>query len=500
MDFEKKQAAAVNEGLMQRRRFRIRDRIAIGYLLTFVLTFGTTIYAMVFISGLAQEQRFLENARNFEFEIQQARKFEKDYFLYDTNLVDALYHAQNARSVLTFFKNDMRRILGADAFENISKQLGLYEGYLQELVALGSRTDSTAARIKREVEPELRKASAGIVTDYLEAIDRERLHVKDSISSSRVTAILGLFLVLALQIAIAAFVISHVLRPFRRFERYFHRIAEGDFSPITPVRRYRDEFSELAVAVNYMLRELKKQQEQIIHSRKIAAMGTLTAGIAHELNNPLNNVNVTIEALLDGFEELTDEKKVKLLRDAFGQAQRAGDIVKRLLDFSRYRETTFEKTSLTEVIEISVKLVGNEVALNNIRFVLDPGSRLPNVMADQNKLQQVFINVFLNAIQAMPDGGEIRVTSYVDNGYVRVDISDTGEGMTPDVLERIFDPFFSTKDLGKGTGLGLSVAYGIMEDHNGFITAESAPGKGTTFSVKLPVLKETAVEKRGEGN
>jgi two-component system NtrC family sensor kinase len=145
-----------------------------------------------------------------------------------------------------------------------------------------------------------------------------------------------------------------------------------------------------------------------------------------------------------------------------------------------------------------VKLVGNEVALNNIRFVLDLGNRLPDVMADRNKLQQVFINVFLNAIQAMPDGGEIRITSYLDDGYLRVDISDTGEGMTPEVLERIFDPFFSTKDLGKGTGLGLSVAYGIMKDHNGFIAAKSAPGKGTTFSVKLPVLKEPTIESRGD--
>lgn len=500
MDFRSNQAASINEGLMKRRRFSIRDRIAIGYLLTFVLTFGTTIYAIVFISGLAQEQRFLENARNFEFEIQQARKFEKDYFLHNTNLLDALYHAQNGRSVLTFFEDDMRRILGAGAFENISRQLSIYESSLQELVALGSRTDSVAARIRREVEPELRKASAGIATDYLEAVDRERLHVRDSISSSRVTAILGLFLVLALQIAIAAFVISHVLRPFKRFEKYFHRIAGGDFSPITPVRGYRDEFSELAVSINYMLSELKKQQEQIIHSRKIAAIGTLTAGIAHELNNPLNNVNVTIEALLDGFDELSDERKVKLLRDAFGQAERAGDIVKRLLDFSRYRETSFERTSVTEIVEDSVKLVSNEVALNNIRFVLDIKSRLPCVMADRNKLQQVFINVFLNAIQAMPDGGEIRIASYVDNGYVRTDISDTGEGMSPDILERVFDPFFTTKDLGKGTGLGLSVAYGIMEDHDGSIAADSAPGKGTTVSVKLPVLEETPAESEGADN
>jgi signal transduction histidine kinase len=489
-----KEAASINEGLMLRRKFSIRNRIAIGYLLTFVLTFGATIYGTVFISGLAQEQRYLENARIFEFEIQQARKFEKDYFLHNVDLIDALYHAQNARSVLVFFKDDMRRILGTEGFESVSDQLIQYEESLQEIVALGSRTDSAAAEMRRAVEPTLRTTSAKIVMDYRGAIERERLNVSDSLSSSKAMAIIGLFLILALQIIIAAFVISHVIRPFRRFEEYFHRIAEGDFSPITPARRYRDEFSDLAVAINFMLAKLKTQQEQILHSRKIAAIGTLTAGIAHELNNPLNNVNITIEALLDGFDELPDHKKRTLLNDAFAQAERAGDIVKRLLDFSRYRETSLEKSSVNDIVEISVKMVGNEVALNNIRFELNLGADLPCVRADRNKLQQVFINIFLNAIQAMPNGGEIMVASYVDDGYIRVDIGDTGTGMSQEVLERMFDPFFTTKDPGKGTGLGLSVAYGIMEKHNGLITAESVLGKGTTISMKLPVPEEDKIE------
>lgn len=496
MDSESTQTESINESLMRRRKFSIRNRIAIGYLLTFVLTFGATIYALVFISGLAQEQKFLENARNFEFEIQQARKFEKDYFLRDADLIDALYHAQKARSVLVFFKDDMRRILGSEALNEISNQLDLYEGSLKDLVALGSRKDSTAAEIRRAIEPTLRTASATIVMDYLSAVERERLNVRDSLSSSRVMAIFGLALILAIQMAVAAFVISHVIRPFRRFQEYFHRISEGDFSPITPARRYRDEFSDLAVAVNVMLAKLKTQQEQILHSRKIASIGTLTAGIAHELNNPLNNINITIEALLDGFEELPDHKKRTLLNDAFAQAERAGDIVKRLLDFSRYRETTLQKSSINDIVRISVKMVGNEVALNNIRFHLNLGTDLPYVEADRNKLQQVFINIFLNAIQAMPDGGEIRIRSNFDDGFVRVDVSDTGIGMTQEVLERIFDPFFTTKDPGMGTGLGLSVVHGIIEKHNGSITAESAPGKGTTFSMRLPVPDENRDRQR----
>jgi signal transduction histidine kinase len=394
----------------------------------------------------------------------------------------------------------MRRILGDEDYEIISDQLLRYGDITEELAALGSRTDSSAVSARRALEPELRKASADIVIDYLGAVERERLNVRGKISSYKVAAVIGLGLVLACQIIIATFVIGHVIRPFKRFEQYFKRIASGDFSPITPIRRYRDEFSDLAVAVNFMLMELDKRQEQIIQSRKMGAIGTLTAGIAHELNNPLNNILITIEAILDGYGDLTDEKKKALLRDAFGQTRRAGDIVRNLLDFSRFRETSFDEMSINEIINTSTKLIANEASLKNIRIRLKLGQNLSLVKVDKNQMQQVLINVFLNAIQAMPDEGELEVESYSEDGYVRVDITDTGPGISPDILERIFDPFFSTKEVGKGTGLGLSVAYGIIKKHNGSITANSQPGKGTIFSIKLPPMDENPGEVTGTKN
>lgn len=479
---------------MRRARFSIRIRIAIGFLITFTLTFCTTILAMVYISDLVQKQRFIENASDFEFEIQQARRYEKEFFLYNTNLVDALLHIQKARSILFFFENDMRRILGDEDYEIISDQLLRYGDITEELAALGSRTDSVGMVTRRALEPELRKASAKIVIDYLGAVERERLHIRGKISSYKVAAVIGLGLVLVFQVVIASLVIGHVIRPFKRFEQYFKRIANGDFSPITPIRRYRDEFSDLAVAVNFMLMELDKQQEQIIQSRKMGAIGTLTAGIAHELNNPLNNILITIESILDGYGDLSDEKKKALLKDAFGQTRRAGDIVKNLLDFSRFRETSFDEMSINEIINTSTSLIANEASLKNIRIRLKLSQDLSPVKVDKNQMQQVFINIFLNAIQAMPDEGELEVESYSEDKYVRVDITDTGPGIPPDILEKIFDPFFTTKDVGKGTGLGLSVAYGIINKHNGSITARSQLGKGTIFSVKLPPMDENKAE------
>lgn len=490
-------AESIQAGLLRRPKFSVRTRIAIGFLITFVLTFCTTIIAMVYILDLVQKQRFIENAGNFEFEIQQARRYEKDFFLYNINLVDALLHIQKARSILVFFENDMRRVLGDRDYEIISGQLQRYAEIVEELAALGSRTDSTAVRSRRSLEPELRKASANIIVDYLGAVERERVQVRSKISSYKSVAVMGLVLVLAFQVLIASFVIAHIIRPFKRFEQYFRRIADGDFSPIIPIRKYRDEFSDLAVAVNFMLEELENKQEQIIQSRKMGAVGTLTAGIAHELNNPLNNILITIEAILDEYTDMSDEKKRTLLKEAFSQTRRAGDIVRNLLDFSRFRETTFHDMSINELIDMSTKLVANEASLKKIDIRAHLAPDLPPVKADKNQMQQVFINLFINAIQAMSNKGELKIESFNEDSYVRVDIADTGPGMSADILERIFDPFFTTKEVGKGTGLGLSVVYGIIKKHNGSIVAESQPGKGTVFSIKLPAANEGPEEASG---
>jgi len=493
-------AESIHKGLIERPAFSIRFRIAIGFLITFVLTFGTTIIAMIYILDLVQKQRFIENASNFEFEIQQARRYEKAYFLYNTNLVETRLHIQKAHSILIFFESDMRRVMGDESYGIISERILRYGEAVEELAALGTRGDSSAVSLRRSLESDLRMASSSIVTDYLAAIDRERLHIRSKVNTYRMTAVIGLALVLALQFVVATFVIGHVIRPFKRFESYFKRIAEGDFSLIRPARKYRDEFSDLAVAVNSMLTELEKRQDQIIQSRKMGALGSLTAGIAHELNNPLNNIAITIEALLDEFGDISEEKKRSLLEDAFKQTARAGDIVKNLLDFSRFREASFTEMSINEVITVSAKMVANQATLKNIRFWLDLDEDLPPVMVDQQRMQQVFINIFINAIQAMANQGEIGVKSFREDRHVRIDVSDTGPGIPPEVIEKIFDPFFTTKEVGKGTGLGLSVVYGIIKKHDGSIMAKSPPGKGATFSIKLPLINDNSKDHNGTGN
>jgi signal transduction histidine kinase len=281
-----------------------------------------------------------------------------------------------------------------------------------------------------------------------------------------------------------------VLRPIGRFIRYVGRIADGDFSPIVPARRYRDEFSTLAVAINRMLDELTARQQQLLQSRKMAAVGTLTSGVAHELNNPLNNISLTVETLLDDFDDMDEERKKKLLEDIFTQVQRAGATVRNLLDFTRKDQPVFTPVSMSDLLRASLKLVGNELALAGVEATVDVPSDLPPVNGNPRNLEQVFLNLFLNALEVMPDGGTLDVTATLQGGLVRVAVRDSGPGIRPEHLDQVFEPFFTTKEAGEGTGLGLSVSYSIVEKHGGHLEVESQPGEGTTFTVSLPAAGE----------
>jgi two-component system NtrC family sensor kinase len=251
--------------------------------------------------------------------------------------------------------------------------------------------------------------------------------------------------------------------------------------------------------MNHMLEELKRRQDQLLESRKMAAIGTLTSGIAHELNNPLNNIGLTTESLLDNFDEYPEEQKRKMLDQIYQQVEIASGTVRNLLDFTRTERLPFTAVSIREVVESTLRLVQNELHLSNTALELDIENDLPAIRGNPRNLQQVFLNLFLNSIQAMPKGGTLSVEAKADsNGFIRVAVSDTGIGIPPQNLDKVFDPFFTTKEPGQGTGLGLSVSYSIIEKHRGRIAVESEVKKGTTFSVFLPCEDRTE-SNRGQG-
>jgi len=195
---------------------------------------------------------------------------------------------------------------------------------------------------------------------------------------------------------------------------------------------------------------------------------------------------------MDNFDELPAEEKKRMLAQAYTQVERAGATVRNLLDFTRKGRSIFAHFQVGTAVGTAKRLVANEARLAGVTWELRLPEDLPEVRGHPHDLQQVFLNLFLNAIQAMPEGGKLGVVADVVEGeWVRVEVTDTGSGIPQEHLPQIFDPFFTTKDPGMGTGLGLAVSHGIIEEHGGRIEVTGDPGQGTTFSVYLPVAEES---------
>ena len=240
--------------------------------------------------------------------------------------------------------------------------------------------------------------------------------------------------------------------------------------------------------------ELVRMRARVNQSEHLASLGMLSAGVAHEINNPLGGILaltcLTLEDLPAG-----DDRRENL-EEVVRQTERCRDIVKGLLEFSRQSETHREDIDVNDVLNRTLALIENQALFFNVKVIREWQEALPAVSGDSSELQQVFMNLIVNAVQAMHEKGVIRITTRHDvaSDEVEVRVADTGSGIPADVIDRVFDPFFTTKASGEGTGLGLSIAYGIITKHEGSIGVESEPGQGTTFTVRIPALRVGAEE------
>ena len=221
---------------------------------------------------------------------------------------------------------------------------------------------------------------------------------------------------------------------------------------------------------------------------KLSSIGLLAAGVAHEVNTPLAVISTYAQMLAKQIPG--EDQKSKLLEKIAKQTFRASEIVNSLLNFSRTSPTEFVDVDLNRVIRETLTLIEHQLKKASVEVKLSLEQGLPPVKGNSGKLQQIFLNLFLNARDAMEAGGLLAVRTWSDDGFCRIDVSDTGQGIAPEHLPRIYDPFFTTKSARKGTGLGLSVTYGIIREHAGSIEVESQPGAGTRFHVELPLARK----------
>jgi signal transduction histidine kinase len=286
-------------------------------------------------------------------------------------------------------------------------------------------------------------------------------------------------------------------------------IAEGNFENI-PIDSGDREVLSLTRAFNKMLRELELRQRHLIQSEKLASLGTLLSGVAHELNNPLSNISSSGQILSEELESADTAYKKELVEQINEQTDRARNIVRSLLEFSRDKDFKKQDLPLRRLFEETIRFIKGQVPPKvSIRLEIPEDI---TIVADKQRIQQVFLNLIKNAAEAIMEDGSITIKARhhraidkvedegsiynylryhgkctLEDDTVDIEIQDTGTGIPQDLLSKVFDPFFTTKDVGQGSGLGLFIVHEIIEEHGGCIAVDSENGKGTTFLIRLPM-------------
>jgi two-component system, NtrC family, sensor kinase len=255
---------------------------------------------------------------------------------------------------------------------------------------------------------------------------------------------------------------------------------------IVPIVDSTDQTTGCLIVMDDITRKVQLE-DQLLQAEKLSSIGLLAAGIAHEVNTPITGISSYTQMLLKETPE--SDRRKRILEKIEKQTFRAAEIVNGLLNFARMNGSEFKELDINTLIRESLSLLDHQLRQNHIRVEPEYDRALPHVYGNSGKLQQVFINLFLNARDAMPAGGALNIKTGMNDSMVMIDICDTGVGISQENIKRIYDPFFTTKTTGKGTGLGLAVTYGILQEHGGRIFVDSAPGKGTHFKIKLPIVE-----------
>ena len=440
-----------------------------------------------------------------------AHLLNRDYFIVD-RMKEIVYKGVNYESkdigTATIFQWDVRistNVKTSEGLRAIGTRVSsdVYEKVLENGQPFMGRAYVVNANYITAYEP-IRNIRDEIIGMLYVGILEEPFTDKrnDLVASFFAVAILGIVMALV----VVVFVTSRITRPLETLGRATEKIAHGNLMYEVPVDS-EDELGKLASAFNKMTRalsasneeilrrseelekanrDLKETQAQLIQTEKLSSLGRLAAGVAHELNNPLTGIMTFSHLLL---KTIKDESARSDLEIIVRETTRCREIIKGILDFSRETAPQPKQYNINDIITRTLSMLERQWLFHNIHIEKRLDGQLPEIWVDDNQIQQVIMNVALNAAEAMNGDGTLSVSSGLSErgDSVEVRIADTGTGILPEHLDKIFDPFFTTKDPQKGTGLGLSISYGIIQKHHGEIAVESEAGKGATFIIKLPV-------------
>jgi two-component system NtrC family sensor kinase len=427
--------------------------------------------------------RFAEIADSLDASFLRMRLSEKNYFLYQepSELSSIKDELKESHLTVESLSPDIIKAVGEQNWKKLKLYLNQYE---QEVDELGGN-NKTAPDMQMDVRESGRKLR--LFSENM--ISLERKAINEILSASKKTLLAFFCFIIFFAITSSYVFFSKIFKNLRRIEKTANAISAGNFMKIEG-NISDNELGSVMKAINTMCEELETRHEQLIQSKKLASLGILTSGVAHELGNPLNNISMVAQTYLELYDRLRSEDRIAYMKTVLEESERIKKIVQDLLDFSKPKKADFKVASINQVVRNSLKLVQNTLDISKIKSRLELEENLPAVFIDEDRIREVLVNLLSNAVHAMPSGGTviIRTSLSKDQDNIVIEVEDTGCGIRQEFISYIFDPFFSTKGA-EGTGLGLSISYGIIRRHNGKMDVRSKVGVGTTFVIELPVYR-----------
>jgi two-component system NtrC family sensor kinase len=492
---------------MFRYKTSIRQKIVVGYYAAVAVIIGMAVFTFMTLMFLEKKIVFSAVITELFDTTLEIRRFEKNFFLYEQpeDYQENIRYVAKAQDILGANMEEYQNLTVYPQLNKMRSGLNTYRHLMEQFAG----PDGKPSGQKEGEEKAIREKGKELITiaESISKIERERLQGLLGQAGRYLIYIIA-FLSLA-GVAIGQILSKIVVKPLKSLEGTLKSIADGKFRTVA-IDSSDQEIVSLGDAFNKMVKELEMRQRSLIQSEKLASLGTLLSGVAHELNNPLSNISTSCQILSEEMDELDLDYRRELLSQIEEQADRAKNIVRSLLEFSRAKEFKREELPLNNLILETIRFIKGQIP-PKVEIIRDVPEDI-TIFVDKQRMQQVFLNLVKNAIEAVGDEGRIEIRSRRTSGgklenydsylteecanmlphsgdgeAIYIKFTDTGKGIPQEIIGKIFDPFFTTKDVGKGSGLGLSIVHEIIEEHGGCIGARSEVDKGTTFLIRLPV-------------
>ncbi|MDA8162638.1 MAG: ATP-binding protein [Desulfobacteraceae bacterium] len=470
----------------------IYGKLILSFSAIFVLSGFAALAAIYSLYSVEGKIGLIESFYGISQKILEVRSYEKNFLLYENRdeLVSAMDKLEDVRAIISgrSSQDAINHFVDRGDTKLCLTELDTYSGLMRQLTGPGYDKDGM-----NNLKVKLREAGHAFMNCTMGLDSAAKEHIAKDVRRYKAVAFVLVILILPMCAFMGIILANWIMTPLRNIRRSVAQVMKGDISsiPVESTKKICVECAELIDALNKMLQTISDKHQQFMQTEKLVALGKVTAGIAHEINNPLNNISLTAEMLMEDLSGMDCDERRSMIRDIVVQVDRAREIVRNLLDFSRPRKpSVWVKVDLRDLLNNTLAFLKNQVRLSGADIKIDIPETPVITMGNPSQLQQVFVNIILNALQAMDGSGALGLKVFLRAGEDRavVEISDTGPGIPPEVREHIFEPFFTTKS--DGTGLGLSVSYGIIKEHKGDISVSSGPGGGTTFRVELPLWYE----------